>query len=205
MIEPSGYVFTEREYAFAGVSAEELRDMRTHRAPLGIRPERWDECVRELRDAMAADGITDTAVRLRGPGARFCSEDPRKWFPQDEDDLRTQVSEQHRNASEKERTQRAEKAVARYRAAGFSRERPKPRAPFFDSLRRLELADDADGYDFEIDTGEATPALREWASRWEGRLDRPVTLAGSPGTVARDDDWTVVDPEEGAGQDDDRR
>jgi hypothetical protein len=199
--DQAGYLFTDREYAFAGVSPDEVWDMKNRRVPLGIRPEQWDECVSELREALAADGITDAVVRLGGPGARFCSDGPGQWFPQNENDLRVKVAGRHRNASEEERAQRADKAAAKYRAAGFSRERPRPFAPFFDSLYRLGIADAPDGYDFQVDgAGIAdSGALRGWAERWEDALGRRVTLTAADvrEPEPREDDWTVIDPEDG--------
>ncbi|WP_433462922.1 hypothetical protein [Spirillospora sp. CA-128828] len=199
MTDRSGYVFTDREYAFANVSPDEAWDMKNRRVPLGMQSLQWHECVDQLREALAADGITDAVVRLRGPGARFHSDGARRWFPQNEDDLRTRVAERHRKASEEERAQRADKAVARYRAAGFSEDGAKPLTPFFDSLYRLGIAEEPDGYDFRID-GDITeaPALRDWAGRWADAVGRGVTLTASEhdGPVPRDDDWTVIDPAE---------
>ncbi|URN05585.1 hypothetical protein LUW74_21230 [Actinomadura madurae] len=204
--DQSGYVFTDREYAFAGVSPGEVWNMKNRRAPLGIRPEQWDECVAELREALASDGLTDVAVRLGGSSVRFCSDGPGKWFPQSENEVRIKVAERHRNTSEEDRAQRAEKAVAKYRAAGFSRERPRPFALFFDSQYRLGIAEVPDGYDFQIDgdgIAEAE-ALRAWAERWEDELGRGVTLTetGVREPELREDDWTVIDPEDGAESED---
>ncbi|MCP9966053.1 hypothetical protein [Actinomadura madurae] len=204
--DQSGYVFTDREYAFAGVSPDEVRNMKNRRAPLGIRPEQWDECVAELREALASDGLTDVAVRLGGSSVRFCSDGPGKWFPQSENDVRIKVAERHRNTSEEDRAQRAEEAVAKYRAAGFSRERPRPFALFFDSQYRLGIADAPDGYDFQIDgdgIAEAE-ALRAWAERWKDELGRGVTLTetGVREPELREDDCTVIDPEDGAESED---
>ncbi|WP_433473261.1 hypothetical protein ACQPZP_31070 [Spirillospora sp. CA-142024] len=200
MTDRSGYVFSDREYAFANVSPDEAWDMKNRRVPLGMESRQWHECVDQLREALAADGITNAVVRLRGPSTRFHSDGARRWFPQNEDDLRTRVAERHRKASEEERDQRADKAVARYRAAGFSQDRAKPLTPFFDSLYRLGIAEEPDGYDFRID-GDIieAPALRDWAARWEDAVGRGVTLTGSEhdGPAPRDDDdWIVVDPAE---------
>ncbi|MGW2308939.1 hypothetical protein [Actinomadura luteofluorescens] len=146
----SGYIFTEREYAFAEVSPEEALDMQAQRVPLGIGADQWNACVTELQEALAAEGITDADVRLRGSGARFCSENPKKWFPQNEDELHAKVIENYRNEPDDERAQRADEAVAVYRAAGFSQEGPKPAAPFFDSMYKLDATDEASDYDFQI-------------------------------------------------------
>ncbi|MEO3827128.1 hypothetical protein [Actinomadura sp. B10D3] len=206
MTDQSGYVFTDREYDLAGVSPDDVWNMKNRRAPLGIRPEQWDECVAELHDALATDGLTDVAVRLGGPSVRFSSDGQGKWFPQSEHDVRIKVAERNRNASEQERAQRADKAAAKYRSAGFSRDRPRPFAPFFDSLYRLGVADAPDGYDFQFDgDGIAeSEALRAWARRWEDELGREVTLTetGVREPELREDGWTVIDPEDGAESED---
>ncbi|TDD23769.1 hypothetical protein E1287_38715 [Actinomadura sp. KC06] len=213
----SGYMFSEREFAFAGVSPEQVWDMRMHRAPLGMRPEQWDECVVELRAALAYDGFGDAEVRLQGPGARFCSQDPRKWFPQSESELRARVIQRHRGASDDERLRRADAAVAKYRAAGFSQERPKPITAFFDSMYALDAACEPDAYEFQItgqslagrfhdgeqntpDPQQVAPALRGWVRRWEGATGRGVSLSIADrhhaGAGLREDDWMVIGPED---------
>ncbi|MWA06506.1 hypothetical protein F8568_040395 [Actinomadura sp. LD22] len=169
----SEYTFTEREYAFAEVSPQQAQDMHSQRVPLGMDGARWGECLNELREALANEGIGDADVRLQGPGARFCSEDPKKWFPQNEDELRAKVAEHHRNAPEQDRTQRAENAVSAYRAAGFSQDGRKPVAPFFDSLHRLNLSDRPDGYDFEIVSDDLARRLQEQATDAPDTESRP--------------------------------
>ncbi|TDB79507.1 hypothetical protein E1264_35450 [Actinomadura sp. KC216] len=204
MTDHSGYTFSEREFAFSGVSPEQVWDMRSHRAPLGMRTEQWDECLVELRAALLFDGFGDAEVRLLGPGARFCSQDPRKWFPQNESELRSRVIQHHRGASDDERLRRADNAVAKYRAAGFSQERPKPITAFFDGMYRLDAADEPDGYEFRItasarDPQQDAPALRGWVRRWEGATGRAVSLVladrGHAGAGLREDDWMVIEPE----------
>ncbi|MFI0371052.1 hypothetical protein ACH35V_24555 [Actinomadura sp. 1N219] len=201
----SGYAFCEREFAFAGVSPEQVWDMRTRRAPLGMRPEQWDECVVELRAALVYDGFGDVEVRLQGPSARFCSHDPRKWFPQTESQLRAKVIQRHRGASDDERLRRADDAVAKYRDAGFSQERPKPITAFFDGMYALDAAEEPDGYEFQItgstcDLQQGAPALRGWVRRWEGATGRGVSLSIADrhhaGAGLREDDWMVIGPED---------
>lgn len=146
----SDYAFTDREYAFAGISPQQAWDMHERRAPLGTQPERWATCVGELHEALAAEGITDADVRLKGSAARFCSENPKKWFPQTADELPAKVTDHYRNASQEERTQRANNAVATYREAGFAEDGGKPAAPFFDSMYKLDATNELSGYDFQI-------------------------------------------------------
>ncbi|GAA4237574.1 hypothetical protein GCM10022254_49970 [Actinomadura meridiana] len=199
----SGFSFSEREFAFADVTPEQAWDMHTRRSPLGFRPEQWDRCVAELRAALTSDGCGDAEVRLRGPGARFCSSDQMKWFPQNENELRSRVIRRNRGMSDDERLRRADKAVAKYRTAGFSRERPSPIAPFFDSMYKLGIAEEPDGYEFGIATADlsgrfhdlerAAPALHDWSRRWEDATGRTLTL--SEGVGPRDDAWIVVEPE----------
>ncbi|NDU73615.1 hypothetical protein GWI34_13330 [Actinomadura sp. DSM 109109] len=179
VIDRTGYVFTEREYAFAGVSPAQASDMRARRVPLGIERDQWNACVAELNEALAADGITEADVRLKGSGAGFCSENPEKWFPQNEGELRERVLHRYRNAPEDERAQRADDAVAVYREAGFSQEGPKPAAPFFDSMYKLDAGDGASDYDFQIasdglarrfqELEKAAPDV-EWRSRHGGHF-----------------------------------
>ncbi|MFI0407801.1 hypothetical protein [Actinomadura sp. 3N508] len=200
----SGYAFSEREFAFSGVSPEQVWDMRTQRAPLGMRPGQWDECVVELRAALEFDGFGDAEVRLQGPGARFCSQDPRKWFPQNESELRAKVIQRHRGASDDERLRRADNAVAKYRAAGFSQERPKPITAFFDGMYKLDATGEPDCYEFQIvdsgrDLERDSPALRGWVRRWEAATGRGVSLViadrGHADAGLREDDWMVIEPE----------
>ncbi|MFC4052184.1 hypothetical protein ACFOY4_21075 [Actinomadura syzygii] len=207
--DQTGYTFSEREYGFADVTPERAWDMRARRAPLGMRPEQWTRCVDELRDALTAEGITGADVRLQGPGAAFCTQDPKKWFPQNEGELRSRVIQQHRGASDDERIRRADNAVAKYRSAGFSQGGPKPAKPFFDSLYKLDLARDPDAYEFQFagddlaarlrDVQHDAPALHAWACRWEEATGRDFTLSATdrrnPGTGLGEDDWMVIDEE----------
>jgi hypothetical protein len=146
----SDYAFTDREYAFAGISPQEAWDMQERRAPLGTQPEQWNACVGELIDALAAEGIADGDVRLKGSAARFCSENPKKWFPQSEDDVRARVGDHYRNAPLDERAQRVQTAAATYREAGFAEDRAKPAAPFFDSMYKLDATNELSDYDFQV-------------------------------------------------------
>jgi hypothetical protein len=146
----SDYAFTDREYAFAGVSPQQAWDMHERRAPLGTRTEQWATCVGELHEALAAEGITDADVRLKGSAARFCSENPKKWFPQNENDLRAKVADHYRNAPQEVRVQRVENAAATYREAGFGQDGGKPVAPFFDSMYKLDATNDLSDYDFQV-------------------------------------------------------
>jgi hypothetical protein len=146
----SDYAFTDREYAFAGVSPQQAWDMHERRTPLGTEPEQWATCVGELHEALAAEGITDADVRLKGSAARFCSENPKKWFPQTEDELRAKVTDHYRNAPQEERTQRADNAAATYREAGFAEDGGKPAAPFFDSMYKLDATNELSDYDFQV-------------------------------------------------------
>ncbi|MEV0665428.1 hypothetical protein ACIBI3_33525 [Actinomadura luteofluorescens] len=185
----SGYAFTEREYAFADVSPEEVMDMQAQRVPLGIDADQWTACVTELHEALTAEDITDADVRLKGSGARLCSENPTKWFPQDEDELRAEVVKKNRNAPEEERTQRADEAVAVYRTAGFSQEGPKPAAPFFDCMYKLDATGEASDYDFQIASDglarrfqelQKTSPDVEWRSRQGGHFKHRHLVQAAP-------------------------
>lgn len=146
----SDYAFTDREYDFAGVSPQQAWDMHERRAPLGTEPELWNTCVGELHEVLAVEGIVDADVRLKGSAARFCAENPKKGFPQTEDDLRARVGDHYRNAPADERTQRVENAAATYREAGFDQDGAKPTAPFFDSMYKLDTSNDLSDYDFHF-------------------------------------------------------
>ncbi|MDN3355110.1 hypothetical protein [Actinomadura sp. DC4] len=146
----SDYAFTDREYAFAGISPQQAWDMHERRTPLGTQPEQWAMCTGELHEALATEGITDADVRLKGSAARFCSENPKKSFPQTEDELRAKVTDHYRNAPPEERTRRTDNAVATYREAGFAEDGGKPAAPFFDSMYELDATNEPSDYDFQV-------------------------------------------------------
>jgi hypothetical protein len=146
----SGYGFTDREYDFAGVTPQQAWDMKDQRAPLGTRPEQWDACVADLRDALASEGVADADVRLKGSASRFCSDNPNKAFPQTEDDLQDKVAEHYRDAPEEERAQHVENALEKYREGRFAEDGPKPAAPFFDSMHRLDATDELSDYDVQL-------------------------------------------------------
>jgi hypothetical protein len=156
----TAYAFTEREYAFADVSPQQAWDMHERRAPLGTSPEQWNACIAELREALAVEGIADADVRLKGPAARFCSENPKKGFPQSEDDLRARVADHYRNAPVDERAQRADSAASTYRAAGFSEEGSKPAAPFFDSTYKLDATNEPSDYGFQLSSDDLAERFR---------------------------------------------
>jgi hypothetical protein len=146
----TAYAFTEREYAFSDISPQQAWDMHDRRAPLGTHPEQWNACIAELREAFAVEGIADADVRLKDSTARFCSENPKKWFPQSEDDLRARVADHYRNAPADERAQRTDSAASTYRAAGFSEEGSEPAAPFFDSMYKLDATNEPSDYGFQV-------------------------------------------------------
>lgn len=161
VVDRSGFVHANREFAFSGQSPEQVQDMRDQRAPLGTNPEQWDTCTRELNDALAAEGLDDADVRLKGSGAGFTSENPNKTFPQSEDDLAARVAEHHRDAPEEERNHHVEEAVARYRDAGFSDDGPKPAAPFFDSMYNLGATDEKSDYDMQLSSDTLADRFRQ--------------------------------------------
>ncbi|WP_329237395.1 hypothetical protein OG417_33965 [Actinoallomurus sp. NBC_01490] len=150
VVDSSGYVATDREFAFSGISRKQLEDMKELRAPLGTWPEQWRAAVTELRQALKDEGITDADMRLKGTSAKFYSGDPAKRFPQTEDELRSMAAEAHRLISGSHRLPRIEDVVAAYRQAGFATDGPKPAVAFFDSRYKLGLSKWPSDYDFQL-------------------------------------------------------
>ncbi len=157
----SGYEFTDREYAFAEVTPDQVRDMLERRAPLGISPEQWATCVEDLHKALGEEDISDADVRLKGSAAQFCSYNPSKSFPQTEGDVRSAITDHHQDLPEDQRERRADDAVAVYRGAGFATDDGKPAAPFFDSMHKLGVADDPSDYDLQVASDQLAERFRQ--------------------------------------------
>jgi hypothetical protein len=108
-----------------GSSAESAFWASSAHQPLGATeiPEQWNACIAELREALAVEGIADADVRLKGSAARFCSENPKKWFRRPRT-ICEPGSPTTTGTPPGERAQRADSAASTYRAAGFSERRP---------------------------------------------------------------------------------
>jgi len=141
VVSDDGYTATLRDLAVADVNDGAIWAMQTRMAPLGFTPTDWARCVTELRDALAASGLEDADVRIRGSSTRFFSDNPDKQFPPSDaaylDDAAA-VGLPEDDARE------------RWQQLGFASGDALPTRHFFDSRYQLSLDTLRSDYDIQL-------------------------------------------------------
>lgn len=221
IIDEEGYAAQPRDFAFVRVSLADARSLAARRKPLGFRSdEDWRVCVAELHDALERAGDAGADVRLKGSAAEFFSRNPKKRFPQSE--------EEHAELAGDQR-----EARRRWRTSPFSGSAILPSRCFWDARFRLGLDSEPSDYDVQIasdalaalvrrayptgqDPGgrsiisssggqfrqefvrEELPSLSEWSTRWTALLEWQVNIAlfsgagpASPISRFSDRDWVL--------------
>jgi len=220
VVDLGGYEAKPRDFRLAGVNDEAIEAMQAWRTPLGFTDYAWEQCVRELGDALRRAGLDDADVRLRGSATQFFS-GPHKPFPQSEAELIGQASGQGLPE---------ENLRVAWRGLGFAHDDDLPHYHYFDSRYALGIDSEPSDYDIQLssdtlagrmdDYAQQHPEqdivsshgghykheyvvtlfieLGTWSERWSSRTGRDVNIASFPGTgpngISRfsDNDWVVI-------------
>lgn len=191
--DDSGYAITKRDLDFLGISPVQVKWLLTGDAPMGMTPELYRQFGTEMLQALERDGIdpSEVDIRLKGTGSGFFS-GIHKVLPR-EDDLagNPQAAQRLREwfGDDQDRPQRRP-----YDAMWRLGLEPEPSDFDLDinstaivrAAREFWRANNPDRYPGDFMGGHGyldkktalgtLPALAQWASKWEERLGRPLSL-----------------------------
>ncbi|MFC9166032.1 hypothetical protein ACFTZ8_35165 [Streptomyces fungicidicus] len=191
--DDSGYAIAQRDLDFLGISPVQLKWMLTGEAPMGLTPELYQQFGSEMLAALQRDGIEPSQVdlRLKGTGAGFFS-GIHKTLPREEDLVDNPLASQRLRewfGNDQHRPLRRP-----YDAMWRLGLEPEPSDFDLDinssaivrAAREHWRAHHTNRYpgDFmgghgylDKETVRGTlPALADWASTWEAKVGRPLSL-----------------------------
>ncbi|MFG1912848.1 hypothetical protein [Kribbella sp. NPDC048928] len=228
--DDSGYAITRRDLEFLRIEPQQVRWMLNRQAPMGLTPRLYHQFGSELGDALQLDRVTGSQVdiRLKGTAAGFFSglhktlpseaelagkpaalRRLRQWFGDDEHrPLRRPYDAMYRLGLEREPSDYdldINSTTAVRAARGYWRDHYRDRYPG-DFMT-------GHGYLDKQAVRGALPHVSDWATRWEDKLGRPLSLgvfestgpfdeASFGRTISehfRDSDWIVHHRQEVAG------
>jgi hypothetical protein len=189
IVEPGEprYVYQPRDYTFAEVSPQEVRDMLDRKAPLGITAFQWNGMIRELHDDLRASNVADADIRLKGSSTTFFSGNAdTKGFPQNVEEVKQRAIAYYtskKNASADVAKKAADEGAAAYAAAGFTTP-PIPRHSFFNSLGKLNVEERSD-YDFQLVSDTVAQKFQEYLSQNEDRRAECTSTKSETGELLK--------------------
>lgn len=151
--DDSGYVVRVEDLNLVAVSPEDFNEMARRQRPLGVDGEVLPDFIKTLSDALAADGIDDAEVYIRGSSAQFFAGTHKEMAYETVDLLRackeedgTRPKGQSRTKVLPEHTAYIERKLSEHWPDAHSR----PRRRIFDLYYRLGISRDPSDVDIEI-------------------------------------------------------
>ncbi|MEU8244076.1 hypothetical protein AB0C07_37960 [Actinoplanes missouriensis] len=191
--DDSGYAVTKHDLDVLGIQPVQVKWLVTGEAPLGLTPELYREFGTEMLDALKQDGIEPSQVdiRLKGTGANFFSGEHKAMPGREEVAANPEAADRLRAWLGEDGTGPLRRPYDAMWRLGL-----EPAPSDFDldinstalvrNAREHWQANHAERYQGDFMGGHgyldqkalegASPALVQWAKRWEGRLGRPVSL-----------------------------
>ncbi|MFH9871558.1 hypothetical protein ACH4NT_36475 [Streptomyces lydicus] len=224
--DDSGYAITQRDLDFLGINPIQVKWMLTGEAPMGMTPELYKQFGTEMLTALERDGIepSQVDVRLKGTGAGFWS-GIHKTLPREEDLVSNpDAAERLREWFGDSQDRPLRRPYDAMRRLGLESE-PSDfdldinSTAIVREAREHWRANHSDRYPGDFMGGHGyldkqtllgtLPELAGWASKWEEKLGRPMSLGAfeSSGpfdaTVLgrelsshfKDTDWIIHRPE----------